>query len=98
MGLLLGALISCLACSAEERTPGQLVISIDTDMDLPKQVDGIRVEVLVRGQLQFGNDYEVGGEKHLHLPATLTLLAGKDPTTPVTVRVIGRKGSRARTL
>lgn len=67
-------------------------------MDLPKQVDSIRVEVLVRGQLQFGNDYEVGGEKHLRLPATLTLLAGKDPTTPVTVRVIGKKGSRARTL
>jgi hypothetical protein len=78
-------------------TPGQLILSIESDMALPDQIDTIRIEVLVRGALYFGNDYEVG-ENALLMPATLTLVAGDGPPTPVLVRVIGKKGTRTRTL
>jgi hypothetical protein len=95
--VLLTALIACLACSDKETTPGQLIVSIQSDVALPKQVDTVRLEVLVRGALQFGNDFSVGQSANL-IPATLTLLAGNDPSTPVTIRVLGKKGAKTRTL
>lgn len=95
--LLLTALVAGLGCSDTETVPGQLVVSIETDVALPKQVDTVRVEVLVRGALQFGNTYDLG-QTGILIPATLTLLAGDDPSTPVTVRLLGNKGSKTRTL
>ena len=76
--VLLTALIACLACSDKETTPGQLVVSIQSDVALPKQVNSVRLEVLVRDTLQFGNTFPVGQNANL-IPATLTLLAGSDP-------------------
>jgi hypothetical protein len=90
-------IVAALGCSGQHVTPGQLILSIESDMALPDQIDTIRIEVLVRGALYFGNDYEVG-ENALLMPATLTLVAGDGPPTPVLVRVIGKKGTRTRTL
>ena len=96
-GLLLAVSLSALGCSDRETVTGQLVVSIETDVALPDQVDSIRLEVLHRGNLHFGNTYEVGKSAHL-IPATLTLLAGSDKAAPVTIRMIGKKGARSRTL
>src|SRR5262245_34651458 len=86
-------------CDDKPKPPGQLVVSIETDMALPDQVDTIRVQVLVHGQALLDVPYEVGdGPDAQGIPATLTLLAGKDPTQPVTIRVQGIKGGIARTL
>ncbi len=91
------ASVSAGACSDREQVTGQLVLSIETDMALPRQVDSVRLEVLYRGSLHFGNTYAVGRDSLL-IPATLTLLQGSDRAEPVTIRVIGSKGNKPRTL
>jgi hypothetical protein len=102
LSLALGStLVVAPACSGnKEPAPGQLMLSIQTDMAIPKDVDTVRIEVSAYGNLLFGNDYQVGASG-LRIPATLALVAGKDPAAPVRIRVIARKGGnngKARVL
>jgi hypothetical protein len=94
--LLVGA--TSLACAGKtEPAKGQLMIAVQTDMALPKDVDAIRVEVLSYGSVQFANTYQVGAGALL-IPATLALIAGEDPARPVTVRVVGLQNQKARMM
>ena len=89
---------SWVACQSETPPPkGQLMLAVQSDMALPKDVDEVRIEVLVYGNLLFGNTYNAG-YGNLTIPATFALVAGKDPTTPVTLRVMGRQKQKTRTL
>jgi hypothetical protein len=90
------ALLAASCHSAEEKARGQLMVAIQADMPLPKEVDDVRVEVLVDGEIRFANDYPVGKD-YLKLPATVAITS-ENPSAPVTVRVIGKKGTKARTL
>ena len=86
------------ACStAAPLTPGQVMLAVQTDLSLPKDVDKVRIEVASNGKVHFQRDYEVGPEG-LRIPATLGIIAGKDPSVPVTVRVIARKSGELRVL
>jgi hypothetical protein len=90
----LSAVAPGLACSTEPR--GELVVVVQTDMSLPKDIDTIRIEVLVYGAPKHDEYYEKIGtdEGSILLPATLGLLVPDDPSTPVTVRVTARRGGR----
>jgi hypothetical protein len=92
--LLLGA----LACDTTSKSTGEMVISIETDMALPQQVDTLRVSVLVRGAYLQDTPYAVGGVDDYHVPATLTLQSGGNAALPVTVRVAGSKQGHLRTF
>jgi hypothetical protein len=95
------AAVVLTSCSAPSEKVGQLIVSVDSDMALPQDVDTVHVEVLAGGgkTQQLGGDFGIGSEPgEILLPATLTILAGKDPSTPVTVRVVGKKGPKSRTL
>ncbi len=94
------AVVAFAACKGEESTappPGELMLAIQTDMSLPKDVDTVRIEVSSYGSLQFGNDYQVG-PAGLKIPATIGILEGEEGSTPVSIRVIARQGSTPRTL
>jgi hypothetical protein len=92
--------LSCMiACGEDPKPVGELVISLETDMALPQQVDTARIQVLVHGQPFLDQDYPVGTWDGNLVPATLTLVAGKDPALPVTVRVSGgKRGGAWRTF
>ncbi len=99
VALALGA-VSALAyaCGGSSTTPGQLVLVVSSDMSVPKDVDSVGVEVVALGAVRFSNTFPVSADGVL-LPATLTLVAGKDPSTPVTVRVTaGHTGAVPRVL
>lgn len=93
------ALMSSLAfsCSGKEEVRGELVVSVETDMALPKAVDTVRLEVLYRGTIHFGTTYSVGQNADIRIPGTLSIVEGESPE-PVTIRVIGSKGPEPRTL
>lgn len=95
IAVLLGVLATC---REEPRPLGQLVISIQTDMSLPEQIDTIRVQVSVRGFRYLDQEYAVGTSEETRIPATLALVAGSDPSTPVTIRVMGRRKGVWRTF
>ena len=85
-----------LAACEEERAPGQLIVSFESDMALPQQLDSMQVAVLSNGRYLLDQFYPLG-QGHHRLPATLTLVAGESASTPVTVRLAGKKQSRFRT-
>ncbi|MGO9833053.1 MAG: hypothetical protein ACLP1X_02425 [Polyangiaceae bacterium] len=100
IGTLLGSICVLSACSQTPQTgPGQLVVAIDTDMALPDQIDEIELTVIANGTTELDLPMSVGpGLDAQQIPATLTIVAGSDPTEPVTVRVIGWKDGVPRTL
>jgi hypothetical protein len=90
---LAAALLLIPPASCKSPQPrGQLVVSLQTDLAIPDQIDVIRLQVLINGMREHDEDYLVGhSDQEDRIPATLTLLAGKDPSDPVTIRVAGGK-------
>lgn len=87
-----------LACSADkEKARGQLMLALQTDMELPKDVSSVRIMVLVNGAPRFDRSYPVGPEG-AKIPATLAIVAGDDPSTPVEIKVLAFRASEVRTL
>jgi len=86
---------SCKADKAPAK--GELMLSIQTDMQLPKDVSKVLIDVSVYGNKLFYNEYDVG-PSGLRIPATLAIVAGKDPGTPVTIRVIALQAGKVRML
>jgi hypothetical protein len=95
------ALLGCFSACTEETktvTKGELILALQTDMELPKDVDKVRIRVASYGSTVFSNDYQVGPTE-LKIPATLGLLANPDrPSAPVTIQVIGFQQGRPRVM
>jgi sugar lactone lactonase YvrE len=72
---------------------GQLMVAVQTDLDIPKDIDKVKIEVSVRGVPKYGEEFENIGSASdaLKLPATLALLPPDDPKAPVRVVVNGYK-------
>jgi len=76
------------ACSGQKNT--ELIVAIQTDLRVPKDLNAITVEVFAGGQRIAGDTYVVG-PTDLHLPATIGLVPN-DPNklTPIDVIITGR--------
>lgn len=99
----LGALVLgfCVAPSCTALPVSQTMIVLQTDLSLPKDVDKVTIEVLVRGDRRHFNTFEkLGNQDSLKIPASLglTLADGTDPSTPITFRVTAFQGASARVL
>jgi alpha-tubulin suppressor-like RCC1 family protein len=94
-GLLLGALAACSADRAPAR--GQLMLAMQTDMSLPKDVSSIRIQIKRLGESVFDRSYPVG-DGAVKLPATLAVVASDDPSDTVEIRVLAFRGDEVRTL
>ncbi len=84
------------ACSGNTTPSSQIMLALQSDMSLPKDVNKVRIQILENGNFKFDHSYDVGGPNDEKIPATLAV-AG-DPGTSVEVRVLGFRGSEARTL
>ncbi|HNS98228.1 MAG TPA: formylglycine-generating enzyme family protein [Polyangiaceae bacterium] len=97
-GLLCLAAATLTNCSPDqEPAKGQLMLVVQTDMPIPKDVDSIRIEISAYGNLLFGNNYAVGPSRLL-IPATLAIVAGEQETLPIHIRLTSFQESRPRTL
>jgi hypothetical protein len=96
----MAAIVVATACSqSQPAPPGQLVVALDTDMALPDQIDTIELIVSTHGSPLLDLPLPVGkGADTQPIPATLTLVAGPDPSVPATIQVIGWKNGVARTI
>jgi len=75
-------------CSKDEpKPPGELMLAVQTDMHIPKDLSGVRIEVSQDGQQLHGATYMVG-PSGVKIPATLAIVAGQK-RSPVMVRVFG---------
>jgi hypothetical protein len=96
----IAAIVAATACSqSQPAPPGQLIVALDTDMALPDQIDTIELIVSTHGSPLLDLPLSVGmGADTQPIPATLTLVAGPDPSVPATIQVIGWKNGVARTI
>ncbi|MBI2393807.1 MAG: hypothetical protein HYV09_29820 [Deltaproteobacteria bacterium] len=79
------------ACSGKKNT--ELVVAIDTDLRVPKDLNAVTVEIFANGQRIAGDTYDVG-PSGLRLPATIGLVPNDpDKLTPVDVIITGRFSS-----
>ena len=56
---LLGCIAGC-GDDGKTTTKGELIVALQTDMELPKDVDKVRIRVASYGSTIFSNDYKVG--------------------------------------
>jgi hypothetical protein len=84
-------------CSADKKTSGELIVAIQTDMSLPKDIDQVRIDVRSFGNVVFKNTYPVGAGG-LRIPATLGILPGADARSLITIRVIAFQRGKPRML
>jgi hypothetical protein len=84
-------------CSGDKVTQGELILAVQTDMSLPKDVDEVRIEVTSFGNVVFKNRYPVGAGG-LRIPATLGILPGANARALVTIRVIAIQRGKPRML
>ena len=97
LGGALAVLTSSSACSHDPQPTGQLMLAIQTDMSLPKDVDQVTIQILSGSTVRFNQSYVAGGGGML-VPATLGIVAGANQNAPVKVRVIARQKGVARVL
>ncbi|MEP7123052.1 MAG: hypothetical protein ABJE95_19145 [Byssovorax sp.] len=77
------------------------MIVLQTDLSLPKDVNKVTIEVLVRGDRRHFNTFEkLGDSSSLQIPASigLTLDVGTEASTPITFRVTAFQDTKARVL
>jgi hypothetical protein len=92
--LAVGALT--LGCSDHKHPEGELMLAFDTDMAVPKDVSGVRLEAQVgnSGELL---DFDVGPEKN-HLPATFGLRTLDGQAKDVQVTLLAKKDTKTRVV
>jgi hypothetical protein len=84
-------------CSADKKVSGELILAVQTDMSLPKDVDSVRIDVVSFGNVVFKNTYPVGAGG-LRIPATLGILPGSNARALITIRVIASQRGKPRML
>jgi sugar lactone lactonase YvrE len=94
--LAIGATVP--ACAT--KVVGQIVLVIQTDLSLPKDIDTIRIEVSNEGVPKFKNDYDRLGSKDgkIRLPGTLALDAPENPSDAISIVVSARTGGKDGTV
>ena len=94
----LAALLTVAAAgSGCTNNAGEIVVIIQTDLSLPKDIDTIRLEVFNDGVPKFSNDYERLGDavsQPFLLPGSLTLLGSESPADTIRIVASARKGGK----
>jgi hypothetical protein len=101
----LGAL-TLAVCATPSCTPlpvGETMLVLQTDLSLPKDIDKLTIDVLVRGEKRNTSTLtDVGADGSLLIPAslgiTLDLAKGTPASTPVTLRATAFQKGKARII
>ena len=96
-GLVVAGVAMSSSCSNKPKPPGELMLSLQTDMSIPKDIDAVWIEISKYGNTVFRNRYDVG-PSGVKIPATLAVEADPGKSPPVTIRVISQQGTKTRTL
>ncbi|WP_437289170.1 hypothetical protein [Sorangium sp. So ce406] len=75
---------------------GELMVAIQTDMAVPKDIDHIEMEVLSDGNPVLLDDRKELGRDRFQLPGTRGFTVSKDPSREIRIRVRALLGDRIR--
>src|SRR6187397_3076080 len=78
------------ACTGDQAPPrGELMVSLVTDMSVPKDVTHIRVKVKRDDEVREERDFFVAPDGEFFLPGTIAIIEGSTPAPVVSVEVVG---------
>lgn len=89
-GVLVGAVGVSVACTKDP--PGEVVLSFQTDMSVPKDVSAVVLSITSSGRTLFEEQYNVG-PTGVKLPSTFGVVEG-EKDEPVTIKLIALKGTK----
>lgn len=88
--------LGALSCAD---SPGEIMLVVQTDMALPKDIDAVRIEIRAEGEVRFDETFPNLGGQGILLPASLGVVGRDgDPSVSVGLRVSGRSQGRVRVL
>jgi hypothetical protein len=95
--LLLAVPFAPSAC-AQDKPLGAIVVQIDTNVLVPKNINGLGLAVAVAGEVKFSNVYGVAPDGRVTLPATLVVEEPRGGTSApaVNIRITAFNGSTPR--
>jgi hypothetical protein len=101
LGALTLAMVGAPSCAP--LPVGETMLILQTDLSLPKDIDKLTIDVLVRGELRNTSILtDVGADGSLLIPAslgiTLDLEKGTDASTPVTLRATAFQKEKPRII
>src|SRR5580700_5288768 len=83
-----------VACGAVKER-GELMVAMQTDLSLPKDIDHIEINVTSYGKTLWDQDYPVG-PGGAEIPATLGVVGDPtNPSAPVEIQVIAKNETKA---
>lgn len=97
LGALL-ALFGADSCSRQEPAPGALVLAIQTDMSVPKDVNAIGLYISTGGNVIFQRAETVAPDGRVRFPATLSIVGQKSSGAPVEIRAVAFSNRRAKVV
>lgn len=81
--------LGCAGCAAP--TTGEVMLAIDSDLALPRDLDTLSIQISKERAILLSTSFpDIGPASGTRLPATLGVIVSEDPSTPVTVRVVGQ--------
>lgn len=92
--LIAAGVAAASGCSATK--PTELVPGVLTQVEVPRDLNAIQVEVDANGEVVFCSAYDVDESGLVTLPATLGVVSGAAPTTVVKVTIRGYDQSGAQ--
>jgi hypothetical protein len=95
---LLGvATMMVIACSSDKK--GSLLVAVDTDVNVPVDVNAMGLQIQVDGVVKYSNIFAVDPAKHeVTLPATIAIVEPDSGTPSVTIRAAAFKDGKARII
>ena len=93
----IAAVVMAAAAPGCTKKNTELMIVVQTDVRVPKDLDSVRISVQSYGAVQFEQDYPVG-PTGVHLPASIGVVSSHDGSGPVDVIITGYFKSTARVL
>ncbi|APR86449.1 Putative serine/threonine-protein kinase pknH [Minicystis rosea] len=96
LALMAAAACALAAGGCKAKPLGQIMLAVQTDLSLPKDIDAIRIEAFTEGVPKLRNDYDrMGpGDGEIHLPGTIGLIAPENADDAVRIIVSARSGGR----
>lgn len=88
-------LLLLAGCNAKKNT--ELVVSVQSDVPVPKDLDAVKIQVLRAGVEIESREFPVGAGQQ-PLPGTLGVVSGGDPSQSVDVIVTGKFQSTTRVI
>lgn len=90
------ATVALAGCSSSTPPPPQIVVSLHSDVKIPKDFDTVAIKIQQKGVTLYDVSYAAGPDG-ARIPGTFAITAGSDLANPIKITISGRTGGERGT-